>query len=463
MELLTRHRHAIDVGVADLVPGQEPLLEQALERGLDRVQRDGTCFTQHRVDRLGVTIIAGPQVHHHRGLELTEQRRTDRPRTHRPMVSATRPTVNRYFRDARVYDSQGQAPRAMSNRSSQTRGALLGLAAAALFGLTAPLAKLLLGAISPVLLGGLLYLGAACGLWLHRLVRPSTAETPLSGRDVPKLAAIVITGGLLGPVIMLFGLQRVTALAGSLLLNLEAPLTILIAVVAFREHLGLRTAGAAALILAGAAALEFQPGDVGGEIVGAALIALACLCWAVDNNLTQRLTLRDPFAIVRVKTLGAGVGNTVLGLWIAGAELPEPGPVAAALTLGSLSYGVSILLDAYALRLVGAVREAAYFATAPFVGATGSLLLHDEQLGGLGLLAMIAMAAGVGLLLRERHSHWHAHDPLEHDHLHEHDEHHQHEHGADVPPGTRHSHAHRHVPIAHAHPHLPDVHHRHTH
>lgn len=351
----------------------------------------------------------------------------------------------------------------MSNRSVQTSGALFGLAAAALFGLSAPLAKLLLGAISPVLLAGLLYLGAACGLWLHRLVRPKTAEAGLSRRDVPKLAVIVISGGLLGPVLMLFGLQRVTALAGSLLLNLEAPLTIVIAVLWFREHLGLRSAGAAALILGGAIALEMQPGAVGGDASGALLIGAACLCWAIDNNLTQRLSLRDPFAIVRVKTLGAGLCNTVLGVATAGAELPAAGPVAAALVLGSLSYGVSVVLDAYALRLVGAAREAAYFATAPFVGAVASLLLHDEHLGGSGVLAMLAMAAGVVLLLGERHSHWHRHEPLEHEHLHEHDEHHRHEHSPADPPGDPHSHVHRHRELAHEHLHLPDEHHRHRH
>jgi drug/metabolite transporter (DMT)-like permease len=351
----------------------------------------------------------------------------------------------------------------MRERSLQTFGAMLGLGAAALFGLSAPIAKLLLGSIPPVLLAGLLYLGAAAGLWLHRLVRPHTDEAPLSRRDVPKLLVIVVAGGLLGPVAMLFGLQRVTALAGSLLLNLEAAFTILLAVVFFREHLGARSAIAAMLILGGAIALELEPGPVGGDVIGAALIAAACLCWALDNNLTQRLSLRDPFAIVRIKTLGAGVGNTALGLAIAGADLPPAGPILAALVLGSLSYGVSVVLDAYALRIVGAAREAAYFATAPFVGALGSLLLHDERLRWLGAASMLAMAAGVILLLRERHSHLHRHEPLEHEHLHEHDEHHRHDHGAGDPSGEPHSHAHRHAPIEHEHPHLPDAHHRHEH
>jgi drug/metabolite transporter (DMT)-like permease len=345
----------------------------------------------------------------------------------------------------------------------RARGAAFGLGAAALFGLSAPMAKVLLGAVSPVLLAGLLYLGAAAGLWLHRAVRPVTHEAPLTRDDWPKLAAVVLAGGILGPVLMLFGLQRVTALAGSLLLNLEAPFTVLLAVVLFREHLGRYAAGAAAFIVGGAVVLELEPGMLGADTVGVLLLAGACLCWGLDNNLTQRLSLRDPFAIVRVKTLVAGVVNTTLGLVVTGGQLPAAVYVAGALVLGSLSYGVSVVLDAYALRLVGAAREAAYFATAPFVGAVAAVAFLGDSLRGYEVVAMGSMAVGVALLLREQHSHLHEHEPLEHEHLHEHDEHHQHAHAPGDPPGEPHSHWHRHEPLVHDHPHLPDAHHRHRH
>jgi drug/metabolite transporter (DMT)-like permease len=343
------------------------------------------------------------------------------------------------------------------------RGAVLGLSAAALFGLSTPLAKLLLGSVSPVLLAGLLYLGAAAGLWLHRLVTPSTIEARLKRDDIPNLAGVAVMGGILGPLLMLFGLDRVTALAGSLLLNLEAPLTVLLAVAVFHEHLGRRAATAAALIVAGALILKLEPGELGADTVGVALLAGACLCWALDNNLTQRLSLRDPFAVVRVKTLAAGLFNTGLGLLVSLGQLPKAQYVAGAILLGSLSYGISVVLDAYALRLVGAAREAAYFATAPFVGAVASLIVLRESLRWFAAVAMLLMGVGVALLLRERHGHVHVHEPLEHEHLHEHDEHHQHEHGPGDPDSEPHSHPHAHGRLVHDHPHLPDAHHRHGH
>jgi drug/metabolite transporter (DMT)-like permease len=350
-----------------------------------------------------------------------------------------------------------------SSRSQQFRGAAFGLGAAALFGLSAPTAKLLLADVSPVLLAGLLYLGAAVGLWVHRAIVPQTREAALRRTDLPKLASVVLAGGVAGPVLMLFGLARVSGLTGSLLLNLEAPFTMLLAVLVFREHLGRHGLTAVALILTGALVLKLEPGTLRADTLGVILLAAACACWALDNNLTQRLSLRDPFAIVRVKTLAAGLANTVVGLWLVRSALPSGRYVAAALVLGSLSYGLSVVLDAYALRLVGAAREAAYFATAPFVGALASLVLLGEVLRPFDVLAMFVMVLGVVFLLRERHAHGHMHEALEHEHLHSHDEHHRHEHVAGDPPGEPHSHFHRHAPLFHDHPHVPDAHHRHRH
>jgi drug/metabolite transporter (DMT)-like permease len=342
------------------------------------------------------------------------------------------------------------------------RGALFGLLAAALFGLSAPLAKRLLGETTPQVLAGLLYVGSGIGLSVVRIFRRPTSEAPLSKRDVPTLAVVAISGGVLGPLLMLIGLSRVSAVAGSLLLNLEGPFTMAIAVLVFREHLGRYGVIAAGCILLGAALLRFQPGAIGVDTVGMLAIAAACLCWAIDNNFTQRLSLRDPFAIVRIKSLTAGTFNLLLGLLLAG-SLPRWPALVSALVLGAFSYGASVVLDAYALRLVGAAREAAYFATAPFVGALASLALLGERLELLDGAAMGLMALGVAALLRERHSHRHVHEVLDHSHQHVHDEHHHHPHGPNDPPGEPHSHEHHHDCMAHEHPHVPDAHHRHKH
>ncbi len=312
-------------------------------------------------------------------------------------------------------------------------------------------------------MAGLLYLGAGLGLTLYALVRPRrrvNREARITRRDIGLLVGITVTGGIFGPVLMLVGLERVSGLTGSLLLNLEAPFTMLLAVLLFREHLGGRALAAASLIIGGGLLLSWRPGELQADPWGCLAIAGACLSWGIDNNFTQRLTLRDPVAVVRWKTLGAAVCTLAVGVGFHH-QIPAPAVAAAAAGLGSLSYGASILLDMYALRVLGAAREAAFFATAPFMGAALAVPLLGDRFGvGEGGAALL-MACGVVFLVREKHSHGHIHEPIQHEHMHVHDEHHQHAH--EGPVEEPHSHVHRHEPLTHEHPHLPDLHHRHRH
>lgn len=219
-------------------------------------------------------------------------------------------------------------------------------------------------------------------------------------------------------------------------------------------------AAGAALVFVGAAVLSYGPGSIRAEPWGVLAIAAACACWAVDNNLTQRLSLRDPVAVVRWKTLGAGICMSSIAI-VTGSTFPRGRVLVAALAIGALSYGVSVLLDLYALRVLGAAREAAFFATAPFVGAIVAIPLPGERLSVSDSVAAGLMIAGVAVLLRARHAHRHVHDEVIHNHAHVHDDQHSHDHeGVAIEP---HAHPHRHGPIEHEHPHVSDTHHRHRH
>jgi len=344
--------------------------------------------------------------------------------------------------------------------SPSTRGALCGLAAAALFGLSAPLSKPLLAQVQPLTLAGLLYLGGGLALSVASLLRRRTSEAPLRRTDIPVLAVLIVAGGMVGPVLMLLALQRSSASAISLLLNLEGPFTLMLAALAFHEHVGWRGVASLLAVLAGAVVLALPQGPVVLPLGGALCAAAACLAWGLDNNLTRTLSLRDPLQLVRAKTLGAGTCMLLLAA-VVGQSLPSPKSILFALVLGAASYGTSILLDAYALRLLGAAREAAYFATAPFLGALGAVVLLREPLSPGMLLAGACMAFGVWLLLSERHGHLHTHEAVAHEHQHVHDAHHQHAHAA--PFHEPHSHPHQHLQLTHDHPHVPDAHHHHRH
>ena len=206
--------------------------------------------------------------------------------------------------------------------------------------------------------------------------------------------------------------------------------------------------------------LASGPADASADWLGVLLIAAACACWAIDNNLTQSLTVRDPLVIVRIKAGVAGTVNVLLAVVI-GQRFPALGVLAWVLVVGAIGYGLSVYLDALALRLLGAAREAAVFAVAPFAGALLAPVVLPESFGLQELLAGVLMAAGVALLLNERHEHLHRHDVLDHEHVHVHDEHHRHEH---EPWQSLRSRTHTRIStiLIHAHPHVSDIHHRHS-
>ncbi len=315
-------------------------------------------------------------------------------------------------------------------------------------------------------MAGILYLGSGLGLGLvrvmSRLIGHATAEAPLRGRDWAWLGAATIFGGVLGPVLLLEGLVRMAAGSASLLLNLEGVFTAGLAWFVFKEHFDRRIFLGMVLILSGGIALTWTGGGLRPDGGGSLLIAGACLCWALDNNLTRRVSGSDALQIAMVKGLAAGVTNTILAIGLGHVQATVFQCLGGGL-IGFLGYGLSLLCFVLALRHIGTARTGAYFSLAPFVGAVIALGMGSEPLTVRLMISGGLMAAGVWLHLTEHHEHEHLHEALVHEHLHWHDEHHQHEHGSDCPPGEPHSHPHQHEPLRHSHTHYPDLHHTHSH
>lgn len=349
------------------------------------------------------------------------------------------------------------------DRSHLWPGVPLALGSAILFGASAPLSKLLIGSIDPWLLAGILYVGAGVGLaavhWGRPLIALPSPEARLRRADMPWLAAVIVFGGLLGPLLLMFGLARTTAASGALLLNLEGLATMAIAWTVFRENVDRRLLVGAGAILAGAVLLSWNGQGLRLD-AGGLLIAAACLCWGIDNNLTRKLSSADPVQIAMIKGLVAGCANVLLALSL-GAALPAAGLIGAGLAVGFLGIGVSLVLFMLGLRHLGTARTGAYFSLAPFIGAVLAVILFRDGVTVTFILAGMLMGFGLWLHLSERHDHEHEHGALEHDHVHAHDDHHRHAHAGPVT--EPHAHWHRHEPMRHKHPHYPDLHHRHGH
>jgi drug/metabolite transporter (DMT)-like permease len=338
------------------------------------------------------------------------------------------------------------------------------LAAALLFGASTPFAKLLAGQIPPVLLAGLLYLGSGLGLGLLRTLRDRGFLAPdLPARQWPWLLGAIACGGVLAPILLMIGLTRIDASNAALLLNLEAVFTALLAWVVFRENAGRRVIIGMTLIVAGGVILSVVPATLRRPALpGELAIAAACLCWGLDNNLTRKVSGADALFIAAIKGLSAGMTNLLLGLAL-GARLPSPALIGAAMVVGLLGYGISLVLFVLALRGLGSARTGAYFSTAPFLGAALAIVMFQAPTPAVFWVSAALMCAGVWLHLTEHHEHEHSHAALRHAHPHVHDPHHQHPHAFPWNSDEPHTHEHEHQPVTHQHAHFPDLHHRHDH
>ena len=345
------------------------------------------------------------------------------------------------------------------------RGILAALSAAVLFGLSTPFAKKLVGEMPPLLLAGVLYAGSGVGLSLLLAVRAirsgRTSIVRPRGADVIWLLGAVAFGGVLGPYLLMYGLQLTDSASASLILNLEGVFTALLAWFAFKENFDRRIAAGMALIVAGGVVLSSGTAVRAAGIGGPLAIAAACLAWAIDNNLTRKVAGNDAMLIACVKGVVAGSISILLALRL-GAPIPAVAVIVRAGLLGFVGYGLSLTLFVIALRNLGTARTSAYFSLAPFIGAALAVALGAPLTGPL-LLAAVFMAAGVWLHITENHAHVHYHSAVVHEHWHVHDEHHRHQHADSTHDQESHSHVHAHEPIEHAHPHYPDEHHRHKH
>lgn len=341
-------------------------------------------------------------------------------------------------------------------------GILQALGSAALFGAATPVAKDLLGDLSPAVLAGLFYLGAAAFLApfvLRGRLRGLQATLPADRRNRLLLLGAILFGGILGPVLLLSGLVLARAASVAMLLNLETTATALLAAFLFREHLGRAAWLGNAGVLGAGLLLSLEGGRPG--MLGALLVAGAAVCWGLDNNLTALIDGITPTQSTFWKGLVAGTTTLTLGL-ILHPVSPSPAWLAA-LCVGGLSYGVSIVLYISSAQTLGATRSQMIFASAPFFGVALAVLWLGEGLTTAQAVAGGLLLLSLGLLFLERHDHDHEHAPTSHQHAHRHDDgHHDHTHPGQ-PGSLRHTHAHDHARQVHSHPHWPDLHHRHDH
>jgi drug/metabolite transporter (DMT)-like permease len=337
---------------------------------------------------------------------------------------------------------------------------LIAILSALLFGAATPLSKNLLDHLSSFQLAGLLYIGAALGVAIL-VIRDKKFTWPwhMDRKNAFRLLGAVLFGGMLGPVLLLAGLRLANAASVSMWLNLEMVATAILGHFIFKDHLTKTGWLAAGGILVSAIILTSGEGSAG--ILAGILVALACVCWGIDNHLTALIDGITPAQSTLWKGLVAGTTNLLIGISIAPLT-GSFGSVMGGLILGVFAYGFSIVLYITAAQQLGATRSQLIFSSAPFWGILLSILILGEKFTWQLAIAILLFVVSLLLLMREQHQHSHVHQGVTHDHPHRHDDGHHDHHEGEQPDGW-HSHPHKHDFLKHAHPHWPDIHHRHTH
>ena len=336
--------------------------------------------------------------------------------------------------------------------------------AAALYGISSPVSKILLKEIPSTLMASFLYLGAGLGMSIvgfikHKKSKEKT-EARLTKEELPFTTFMVLLD-IVAPIFLMIGLSMTTASNASLLNNFEIVATSLIALLIFKESISKRLWGAIALITVSSIILSVEDISSFSFSFGSIFVLLACICWGLENNCTRKLSVKDPLEIVVIKGFGSGISSLLIALAL-GEQTNNIPYIIAALLLGFFAYGLSIFFYIYAQRDLGAARTSAYYAIAPFIGVGLSLMIFREMPTFSFVIALVIMIIGTYFASTEQHNHSHSHTVITHEHSHSHDEdHHNHIHDKTIM--GKHNHRHTREEYSHSHKHSQDIHHSHAH
>lgn len=350
------------------------------------------------------------------------------------------------------------------NKNVKIQSISMAILAAALYGISSPVSKLLLVEIPPTLMAALLYLGAGIGMLMVSAVKilrkKEQREAKMTPKELPYIIVMILLD-IAAPIFLMIGLTMTTSSNASLLNNFEIVATALVALFVFKEAIGKRMWIAISLITISSVILSVKDFSSFSFSLGSVFVIAACLCWGFENNCTRMISLKDPLQIVVVKGFGSGIGSLLISI-IMKEYSSNIVYMAFALLLGFIAYGLSIFFYIKAQRDLGAARTSAYYAAAPFIGVIISWLVLREGITEYFLIALVIMLGGTYFAVSEKHKHVHIHTEEKHEHKHNHsDEHHNHIHEQEAI--GEHSHEHTHGVVEHRHTHLPDLHHRHSH
>lgn len=283
------------------------------------------------------------------------------------------------------------------------KGIFFAILAAVLYAINAPFSKVVLEHMPPILMAGFLYIGSALAMLMvggMRLLHGRIGlEKSLEEKEWPYIIAMILLD-VISPACLMMGLKLTTAENASLLSNFEVVVTAVLALFFFGEKISRRLWVGIFFVTVSCCVLSFEDMDSLHFSNGSLLVVLSAFFWGLDNNITKMISDKDPLQIVLLKGLFSGTIALLVGFYM-GEEIESVVPVLAALAIGLVSYGMSVYVDIYAQRYLGAARTSAYYAISPFIGTGLSLLIFQQTPPSVYWIGLVLMGVGTWLCSRD--------------------------------------------------------------
>lgn len=275
---------------------------------------------------------------------------------------------------------------------------------ALLFAIGTPINKLLLSYFNPTMLSGLLYLGAGLGMTLiflfQKAAKKPKKELPLGKKDIPFLV-IMVALDIAANIGLMVGLTMTSAASVSLLSNFEIVVTSLFALIIFKEVISPRLGIGIGFIFVASILISIDFSAGFSISAGSLFVLFGCLAWGFENNITRKLSAKNPLQVTLVKGFGVGICSLLIA-FLFGERIANYGMAAATIGIGVVTYGVSIFCFISAQRHLGASKTSAFFASAPFFGVLFSCLIFWTFPSYLFFIAIAVMLLGVYFVITEK-------------------------------------------------------------
>lgn len=278
-------------------------------------------------------------------------------------------------------------------KKNERKGLLFAFLSAFLYDLNVPVSKYSLKTLSTNEILFLLYFGSAVGLFLLMLInkKQKFSLKPEKGESIFIIGVIIFD--ILAALFIVESLKYIDASTVSLISILEIGFTIVISHFIFKTKISKNLIIAVILVSIGGILLSFDSSTEFKLSIASMLTVFATACWGLENNLTAKVSDKNPLLLVFYKCFAVAIFNLLFILNINIFELFINNWYL--LVIGFFTYGISILYYVYAIKYIGISKTSIVFSFSPVFGALISLILFKEKITIYFVISLILMLMGI--------------------------------------------------------------------